>query len=380
MTKCAKTSGTWSANLCLRYDAWNRLVVVLDQDDTTVVATYQYNGLNRRVKKVVGSETRLFYFNREWQCIEEYVGSTCDARYVWGLRYIDDLVTYRKGSTDYYVLQDANWNVVALTNTAGVVQERYAYSPFGGLEIYTAAFATRSTSTCNVTRTFTGQVLDAETGLMLYRNRMYHPRMGRFVQRDPIGYSAGDVNLVRYVGNRTTFFSDSMGLWGNSIYDVEFQFDEVISNPTPAPLPSSTYAFCPAGYSVRYITPLNSSVVSTHTILSQTGTVSGHIDGWFANTYVIYSGEFFLKRSIIKTTRHYNCYRSQTVFNPQACRFETYIDEYYQDQEIIYKWGPMFYAFTGSIYPLASDEDEINPITVGGKLVIDIVIELIGKK
>ena len=143
MTKCAKTSGTWSANLCLRYDAWNRLVMVLDQDDTTVVATYQYNGLNRRVKKVVGSETRLFYYNNAWQCVEEYVGSNCDMRYVWGLRYIDDLVTYRKGSTDYNVLQDANWNVVALTNTAGVVQERYAYSPFGGLE-------TNGTSSCCV--------------------------------------------------------------------------------------------------------------------------------------------------------------------------------------------------------------------------------------
>ncbi|MCL2624019.1 MAG: RHS repeat-associated core domain-containing protein, partial [Planctomycetaceae bacterium] len=209
MKKFVKPS-SWSSAFDLVYDAWNRLIQV--KDGATVVATYSYNGLNHRVRKVVGSETRLFYFNQGWQCVEEHVGSTCDARYVWGLRYIDDLVTYRKGSTDYYSLADANWNVVALTSAAGAVQERYTYSAFGKVNIFDAAFATRATSACSVTRTFTGQVLDNETGLMLYRNRVYHPTLGRFVQRDPIGYNAGDVNLMRYVGNRSVNRVDPLGL------------------------------------------------------------------------------------------------------------------------------------------------------------------------
>jgi YD repeat-containing protein len=119
MTKCVKPS-TWAASFNLVYDAWNRLVTV--KDGSTVVASYQYDALNRRVKKVVGSETRTFYFNNQWQCLEEYIGSSCDVRYVWGLRYIDDLVTYRKGSADYYSVADPNWNVVAIVNTSGVVQ------------------------------------------------------------------------------------------------------------------------------------------------------------------------------------------------------------------------------------------------------------------
>jgi len=208
MTKCVKPNN-WSAAFTLVYDAWNRLVIVKDSE--TTVATYGYNGLNHRVKKVVGSETRLFYFNRGWQCLEEYVGSTCDARYVWGLRYVDDLVTYRKGSTDYYSVADPNWNVVALTNTSGVVQERYTYAVFGKVNCFDAAFTTRATSSCSITRTFTGQVLDNETGLMLYRNRVYHPTLGRFVQRDPIGYSAGDVSLYRYVNNMPCIYMDIFG-------------------------------------------------------------------------------------------------------------------------------------------------------------------------
>jgi len=208
MTKCVKPNN-WSAAFTLVYDAWNRLVIVKDSE--TIVATYCYDGLNRRVKKVVGSETRLFYFNRGWQCVEEYVGSTCDTRYVWGLRYIDDLVTYRKGSTDYYSVADPNWNVVALTNTAGVVQERYNYAAFGKVNIFDAVFAVRATSSCSITRTFTGQVLDTETGLMLYRNRIYHPTLGRFIQRDPIGYEGDDVNLYRYVNSSPIIYFDSEG-------------------------------------------------------------------------------------------------------------------------------------------------------------------------
>jgi YD repeat-containing protein len=98
MTKVPKLDN-WSAAYTLVYDAWNRLVTV--KSGSTVVASYAYDALNRRVRKVVGSETRLFYFNQQWQCLEEYVGSTCDVRFVWGLRYVDDLVTYRNGSADY---------------------------------------------------------------------------------------------------------------------------------------------------------------------------------------------------------------------------------------------------------------------------------------
>jgi RHS repeat-associated protein len=130
------------------------------------------------------------------------------------LRYVDDLVTYRNGSTDYHVLQDANWNVIGLTNVSGVVQERYTYSTFGKLNVFDASFTPKSASTFGLTRSFTGQVLDAETGLMLYRNRVYHPTLGRFMQRDPIGYSAGDGNLMRYVGNNPLYRVDFEGWQG----------------------------------------------------------------------------------------------------------------------------------------------------------------------
>ena len=80
------------------------------------------------------------------------------------------------------------------------------------MSIFDAAFATQGTSICDITRTFTGQVLDNETGLMLYRNRVYHPTLGRFVQRDPSGYDARDISLYRYVSNAPQVRWDTFGL------------------------------------------------------------------------------------------------------------------------------------------------------------------------
>ena len=211
MTKCVKP-GDWNAAFTLIYDAWNRLVQV--KNGATTVGTYFYDGLNRRVKTIIGSETRSYYFNHNWQCVEEFDdGGGSTARYFPGIRTIDDLIMYRKSSIDYLPLPDANWNATAVVNISGGVLERYTYSAFGKTDYFDASFATRSGTTVGITRTFTGQVIDHETGLMLYRNRVYHTALGRFLQRDPISYSAGDMNLYRYVKNRNIIAYDPFGLF-----------------------------------------------------------------------------------------------------------------------------------------------------------------------
>jgi RHS repeat-associated protein len=59
---------------------------------------------------------------------------------------------------------------------------------------------------------FTGRDWLAELGLYDYRNRVYSPDLARFLQTDPIRFSAGDVNLYRYVGNNPINRWYSMGL------------------------------------------------------------------------------------------------------------------------------------------------------------------------
>jgi RHS repeat-associated protein len=213
MTKIPKPDN-WSAAYDLVYDAWNRLVTV--KSGSTVVASYAYDGTNRRIKKVVGNETRLFYFNRQWQCLEEYVSSLYKARYFWGLRYIDDMALWETPTEQLYVLHDPNWNVVAVYGPIRQdVAERYVYNAFGKVSVFNVSFTALSTSQFAWTRTFTGQIYDAETGLMLYRNRVYHLTLGRFIQRDPIMYRASDPNAYRDTFNNPFIYVDPLGLMTN---------------------------------------------------------------------------------------------------------------------------------------------------------------------
>jgi hypothetical protein len=45
------------------------------------------------------------------------------------------------------------------------------------------------------------------------RNRYYHPNLGRWISRDPIGYEDG-INLYAYVGNKPTNSFDPFGYKG----------------------------------------------------------------------------------------------------------------------------------------------------------------------
>jgi len=52
----------------------------------------------------------------------------------------------------------------------------------------------------------------SELGIYDYRHRMYDPDLGRFLQSDPTGFDAGDMNLFRYCGDDPVDRSDPTGL------------------------------------------------------------------------------------------------------------------------------------------------------------------------
>ncbi len=227
MTTLPKPSSPATGLTCT-WDAWNRLVEV--KEGATVVGRYEFDGLHRRVKSHVDSQSPgspngvdayvHFFYNQAWQELESRVSASENTppeslqplyQYVWSPRYIDapvlrDKNTDSDGLCDderVYYLGDANFNVTTLVNTGGDAVERYVYSPYGVLTIYDATWANiRSTSSYANAYTYTGRQLDAETGLYYYRARFFAAQLGRFCSRDPIGYEGRDVNLYRLGGNR----------------------------------------------------------------------------------------------------------------------------------------------------------------------------------
>ncbi|MFO8014309.1 MAG: RHS repeat-associated core domain-containing protein [Phycisphaerae bacterium] len=163
-----------------------------------------------------------YYYNTGWQILEVRRNADTDPykQYVWDLRYIDaPVLRWRDGNTDgdlddegddtLYYTNDANMNVTALVRRGdGTVLERYAYDPYGEVTVLNGAdgvdpdttaggddeeWTTDADGVSDVANEvlFCGYRFDPETALNHVRYRMYHPTLGRWLQRDPIGYADG---------------------------------------------------------------------------------------------------------------------------------------------------------------------------------------------
>ncbi len=189
------------------YDSSNRLIGV--SGDTT--AAYKYDAFGRRIEKTVHGVSRKYYYSG-FQEIEVRDGSDqVIETYINGYS-IDDILISRIDSTDYFYYKDPLGSVIAVTDMTGQIVERYEYDPFGNVYYFTEDYTPLPASGIGNSFLYTGRYLDAETGQYHYRARSLNPLLGRFQQKDPLGYAASDMNLFTYVSNMPTVYTDPYGL------------------------------------------------------------------------------------------------------------------------------------------------------------------------
>ncbi len=230
------------------YDAQNRLT---SATQGTRTMTFAYDGRNRCVKRTVtiaGTTTTSYQLYDGWNLIEDCDGSgALVARYVHGPN-VDELLMKVEGTQTVYYHEDRLGSVTHLTDASGTVVERYRYNPFGSPFIRNGeGWGARTESAYNNRFLYTGREWLAKIGLYDYRNRAYSPNLGRFMQPDPIGFDAGDVNIYRYVGNSAVNAKDPEGLVINPIIPGtrpgpggEWTYDESC-NPFAPRVPRCTY-------------------------------------------------------------------------------------------------------------------------------------------
>jgi RHS repeat-associated protein len=218
-----ENTGTTPQALSAQYDAWNRLVLITN--GTQKVMENVYDARSYRIRKDTYTsgtltEARHYYYTPGWQCVEERVdaSTTAERQFVWGLRYIDDLIlrdrsTANNGTMNErrYAMQDGNWNTIAICDNTGSVTERYAYSAYGSPVFMTGAGVVQSASAIGFETLYAGYRFDGTAPQMYYvRNRFLLPMIGTWNRRDPLGYVDG-INSLQYIQGSPLTAIDATG-------------------------------------------------------------------------------------------------------------------------------------------------------------------------
>ena len=181
------TSYTW--------DARNRLV---GMSSPSLVASFSYDAAGRRISKVINGLTTTYVYDGVDIASETTAGVT--THYIRTLGVDEPLSKISDAAGVQHYLRDGLGSTIAMVDDSGNLISSAVYDVHGNT-VSGDEFG------------FTGRENDG-TGLMYYRARYYSPEMGRFISRDPLEYSAGDVNFYNYVGNNSANFTDPSGkIW-----------------------------------------------------------------------------------------------------------------------------------------------------------------------
>jgi len=230
------THNSPSGNYSFFYDARGRMA----QARTGALAkNYWINGLGQRVLKVDpanASDLTYFAYDEAGHLIAEYsaTGAVIEET-VW----LGDLpvATLLAGGT-YYIAPDHLGAPHQITNASQKVVWLWDHDPFG-------AKAPSSSPGFVYNLRFPGQYYDAESGLNYNYFRNYDPKIGRYIESDPIGL-AGGIDTYGYVGGNPILKIDPFGM-GSSIGELLFGTTEaaaVVIGTQSIPNLTQLQSFC----------------------------------------------------------------------------------------------------------------------------------------
>ena len=193
-----------------RYNSQNQLIHIDFPDQRRV--DYAYDPLGRRIEKRLtaadGTQTlrRYGYDGANLLLEQDETGQPLNEFLSAGL---DEPLLLKRNGQVYRYISDAQGSIIALSDSAGQIVQRYEYDAYGKtISVQDPAFVQPYG--------YTGRERDDESGLYYYRARYYDPAVGRFLQSDPIGL-AGGINTYAYVLGDPVNLIDPDGLHAKEV-------------------------------------------------------------------------------------------------------------------------------------------------------------------
>ena len=190
------------------YDADNRLVRVTNVSDGSLVASFEYDGFGRRTSKTTPAGTTKYYYDGDSNRVfyEMDGGGNILAQYTYGQN--GQLLWMVRGGQTYYYHYNGHGDVIALTDSTGMVVAEYDYDAWGN------PVATGLEGTVVNPYRYAGYCWDSETGLYYLNARYYLPAVGRFITRDSFDGITDDpasFNKYAYCKSNPVNFVDPTG-------------------------------------------------------------------------------------------------------------------------------------------------------------------------
>ncbi|MEK6777233.1 MAG: RHS repeat-associated core domain-containing protein [bacterium] len=174
------------------------------------------------------------------------------ARYTHGPG-IDEPLIMQRGSQNYYYHADGLGSITELTDTSGTIVNSYVYNAFGQIVKQTEGVANPYV--------FTSREQDKESGLYFYRARYMDPRIGRFLQPDPVGLGVGPISRLcpdpsGSIGgiNLNIYMHLAMNQINKEINLYHYSMNNPINNTDPTGL-KTVYTKCDPGWKCAAAVP-----------------------------------------------------------------------------------------------------------------------------